>query len=63
MHVDPATSFPITSIDVLATSKSVSPSIVVTIRSARRTRNQSKLVTVPVVSNSFASFAFHFLAS
>uniref|UniRef100_A0A2N9EE56 Aminotransferase-like plant mobile domain-containing protein n=1 Tax=Fagus sylvatica TaxID=28930 RepID=A0A2N9EE56_FAGSY len=48
VHVDPATSFPITSVDVLATSKPVSPSIVVTIRSARRTRNQSKLVTVPV---------------
>ena len=62
VHVAPTTSFPITSIDVLAMSKPVSPSIVVTRRSARRTRSQSKLVTAPVVSNSFASFAFHFLA-
>uniref|UniRef100_A0A2N9J8I3 Aminotransferase-like plant mobile domain-containing protein n=1 Tax=Fagus sylvatica TaxID=28930 RepID=A0A2N9J8I3_FAGSY len=48
VHVAPATSFPITSIDVLATSKPVSPSIVVTRGSARRTRSQSKLVTAPV---------------
>jgi hypothetical protein len=62
VHVAPTTSFPITSIDVLATSKPVSPSIVVTRGSARRMRSQSKLVTAPVVSNYFASFAFHFLA-
>ena len=58
----PTTSFPITSIDVLATSKLVSLSTVGTRGSARRTRSQSKLVVTLVVSNSFASFAFHFLA-
>ena len=62
VHDAPATSFPITSINVLATSKPVSFSIVVTRGSAKRTRSQSKLVTMPIVSNFFASFAFHFLA-
>jgi hypothetical protein len=62
VHVALATFFPITSIDVLATSDPVSLSIVVTRGSARRTHSQSKLVTAPVVSNSFASFSFHFLA-
>ena len=57
----PATSFPITSIVVLAMFKPVSPSTVVTKGSARRTRSQSKLVVTLVVSNSFASFAFYFL--
>uniref|UniRef100_A0A2N9H864 Aminotransferase-like plant mobile domain-containing protein n=1 Tax=Fagus sylvatica TaxID=28930 RepID=A0A2N9H864_FAGSY len=42
VHVAPATSFPITSIDVLATSKPVSPSIVVTRGSARRTRRKDE---------------------
>ena len=61
MHVVPATSFPITFIDVFVTSEPISPSIVVTRGSARRTRSQSKLVTAPIVSNSFATFSFHFL--
>jgi hypothetical protein len=61
VHVTLATSFPITSIDVLVMFEPVSPSTVVTRGSARRTRSQSKLVTTPIVSNSFTSFAFHFL--
>jgi hypothetical protein len=60
--VAPTTHFPITFIDVLATSEPVSPSTIVTRGSARRTHSQSKLVTAPVVSNSSASFAFYFLA-
>ncbi|GMY26590.1 hypothetical protein FCV25MIE_21832 [Fagus crenata] len=48
VHAAPATSFPITSTDVLATSEPVSHFTVVTRGSARRTRSQSKLVTVPV---------------
>ncbi len=54
----PATSFPITSINVLATSEPVSHFIVVTRGSAKRTRSQSKLVTVPVVSNSLLLLPF-----
>uniref|UniRef100_A0A2N9EW30 Aminotransferase-like plant mobile domain-containing protein n=1 Tax=Fagus sylvatica TaxID=28930 RepID=A0A2N9EW30_FAGSY len=48
VHVAPATPFPITSIDVLATSEPVSPSTIVTRGSARRTHSQSKLVIAPV---------------
>uniref|UniRef100_A0A2N9FUN5 Aminotransferase-like plant mobile domain-containing protein n=1 Tax=Fagus sylvatica TaxID=28930 RepID=A0A2N9FUN5_FAGSY len=48
VHVAPTTHFPITFIDVLATSEPVSPSTIVTRGSARRTHSQSKLVTAPV---------------
>jgi hypothetical protein len=63
VHMAPATPFPITSIDVLATSEPVSPSTIVTKGSARRTHSQSKLIIAPVVSNSSASFAFYFFGS
>jgi hypothetical protein len=62
VHVVPTTSSPITSTDVLAMSEPVSPSTVVTRGSARRMCSQSKLVIAPIVSNSFALFAFYFLA-
>uniref|UniRef100_A0A2N9EWP7 Aminotransferase-like plant mobile domain-containing protein n=1 Tax=Fagus sylvatica TaxID=28930 RepID=A0A2N9EWP7_FAGSY len=48
VHVVPTTSSPITSTNVLAMSKPVSPSTVVTRGSARRMRSQSKLVIAPI---------------